>query len=175
MKHNQHKASVSTAAGDFQIALFHQQAPLTAGYFSQLIDSGTLDNSSVYRMVHSDNNSHNPAHPIHVLQGGLQDSDPQPVAPVAHESTAQTGLSHRQWSLSTARFAPGQTYGSFFVCMRDEPALDFGGKRHPDGQGFAVFGQVIAGFTVIEALYQQREAQEYLQQPVPIHRVIWCY
>lgn len=164
-------ATVCTEQGDFKIELFTEQAPITANYFKQLVSLGALNNTSFYRIVSTENGSHNPAHPIHVLQGGLKLDDSQPVPPIKHEDTQKTGLRHLKWSLSTARFEAGQTYGSFFICMRDEPALDFGGLRHPDGLGFAVFGRVISDFEVIEAIFQRCEEREFLQKPIGIDKV----
>ena len=163
---------VVTAFGEFSVRLDHDAAPKTCGYFHRLAELGALDNTTVYRIVSPENGVHQAAHPIAVLQGGLRQEDDQPLPGIEHESTAQSGLRHRQWVVSTARFAPGETYGSFFVCLRDEPALDYGGKRHPDGVGFAAFGEVVAGFDVVEALYEQRTDTEMLAEPVPIKRVV---
>ncbi len=44
-----------------------------------------------------------------------------------------------------ARDKPGTATSSFFFCIDDQPELDFGGRRNPDGQGFAAFGRVVAG------------------------------
>ena len=52
--------------------------------------------------------------------------------------------------------------------MRDEPELDFGGCRQPDGQGFAAFGQVIEGFKTLERIYQRGECDEMLTDEIPI-------
>jgi peptidyl-prolyl cis-trans isomerase A (cyclophilin A) len=69
-------------------------------------------------------------------------------------------------------FAPGAVYHSFFICLRDEPALDFGGARHPDGQGFAAFGRMVQGFDVVGHIFAQSEAQEYVEKAVRIERAI---
>ena len=109
--------------------------------------------------------------PIEVVQGGLTSDAAQPLPAVPHESTSDTGLSHLQWTVSTAREAPGATYGSFFICLRDEPELDFGGARHPDGQGFAAFGRVVDGHETVLGVVERRESSEFLASPVPITRV----
>lgn len=163
---------VTTAKGEFTIALALTAAPHTTGYFVELARSGALDNSSIYRLVGEDNAVHAAEHPIAVLQGGLQAEDPQPIAPIPHEGTDVTQLRHKRWTVSTARFAVGQTYGSFFVCMRDEPVLDHGGMRHPDGLGFAAFGHIQQGGDVVQSIYDLREPTEMLTQPIAIHRVI---
>lgn len=159
-----------TALGRFKIALNHQAAPITSAYFLAHAEGGEFDGSSFFRVVAEDNASLRTSAPIEVVQGGLRDTDPQRIAPIRHEPTIKTGLRHRQWTVSAARFDPGQTYGSFFVCMRDEPSLDHGGARHPDGQGFAAFGAVSEGREIMANLFERREGDEMLSRPVPIFR-----
>ena len=163
-------ARFETEAGAFVIALDLEKAPVTAGYFKAIIESGAMNGASFFRIVGADNASMRVENPIEVVQGGLQETDRQPVPAVRHEPTSETGLRHKKWAVSTARHAPGETYGSFFICMRDEPGLDFGGKRHPDGLGFAVFGEVISGFDVVDTLFDRREGKEFMDRPIPIVR-----
>lgn len=156
------KVRFDTDLGAFDVTLDIQRAPITAGYFQKLINLRVFNGASFYRIVAPDNAEIRSDHPIEVVQGGLRDKDPQPLEPIIHEPTSVTGIRHRQWTVSTARFAPGETYGSFFICMRNEPALDQGGLRHPDGLGFAAFGHVTAGTATVEAIFQKRGDQEML-------------
>jgi peptidyl-prolyl cis-trans isomerase A (cyclophilin A) len=52
--------------------------------------------------------------------------------------------------------------------MRDESAINFGGTRHPDGQGFACFGEVVKGFEIVEKLYKIAGHQEMLEPAIII-------
>ena len=70
-----------------------------------------------------------------------------------------------------ARFAVGTAASGFFVCIGDQPELDEGGRRNPDGHGFAAFGQVVEGMNVVRALFGRAEATDRLKSPIPIHRV----
>lgn len=168
MNPSQTALTLTTALGVFAIKLDTANAPVTAGYFRQLAADGLLDGTSIFRIVNSNNNQHNPACPIHVVQGGLMENSGTPLPSIAHETTEDTGLCHTKWTVSAARQGVGETYGSFFIVMRDEPTLDFGGARQPDGQGFAAFGEVISGFSVVEALFAQAEDAEFLQHQIPI-------
>ena len=161
-----------TSLGQFVIELNHEAAPITSAYFLAHAESRAFDGASFFRIVAEDNASLRATVPIEVIQGGLREADPQNIAPIRHEPTRETGLRHKQWTVSAARFDPGRTYGSFFICMRDEPALDHGGARHPDGLGFAAFGQVSEGREVVTGLFQRREKDEMLSRPIPIIRVI---
>lgn len=162
------KAIFDTECGMFTVHLALTEAPITAGYFRDLIENSAFDGASFFRIVSAKNASIRADYPIEVVQGGLRETDPQPIVPIMHEPTSQTGLSHKKWSLSAARYGSGETYGSFFICMRDEPELDFGGARHPDGLGFAVFGQTLDGFETLETIFQRRERDEFLKKPVII-------
>lgn len=159
-----------TECGAFSIRLALENAPITAGYFKALAAQGAFDGTSFFRVVAEDNASLRSHTPIEVVQGGLRETDPQPIPPIGHEPTTQTGLRHNKWAVSAARYGPGETYGSFFICMRHEPALDYGGARHPDGLGFAVFGEVVAGFETIKAVFERREPEEMLQDQIVIHK-----
>ena len=140
-----------TALGPIVIALYPDRAPITAGNFLTLAERGLLDGGAFYRRV-GPGNDHNPA-PISVIQGGLNRDD-GPLPPIAHESTALTGLRHVDGAISMARDAPGTAGAEFFICLGDNPALDFGGARNKDGQGFAAFGQVVAGMGVVRRIFR---------------------
>ena len=166
------RVRIETELGAMVIEVSEDRAPASAAYFLADVRAGALDGTSFFRIVTLDNQDAEPHRRIEVIQGGLkhQASDLPPVIP--HETTAATGLKHLKGTVSLARFAPGAVYHSFFVCLRDEPALDFGGARHPDGQGFAAFGRVLAGFDVVERIFARGEAEEYVKDAVRIARVL---
>jgi peptidyl-prolyl cis-trans isomerase A (cyclophilin A) len=51
-----------------------------------------------------------------------------------------------------ARLGPDTATGSFSIVIGDQPSMDAGGRRHPDGQGFAAFGRVVRGMEVVKAI-----------------------
>jgi peptidyl-prolyl cis-trans isomerase A (cyclophilin A) len=74
--------------------------------------------------------------------------------------------------VSLARFAPGAVYHSMFVCIRDEPCLDEGGARNPDGLGFAAFGYVAEGFEQLQRMFNEhRHGVQYLGTPIRLQTV----
>jgi peptidyl-prolyl cis-trans isomerase A (cyclophilin A) len=164
------RVRIETELGEIEIELFEQQAPASAGYFLADVQAGRYDGSSFFRIVTLSNQSAEKHRRIAVIQGGLRHEreDLPPVIP--HESTAMTGLKHLKGTVSLARFAPGAVYHSFFICLRDEPVLDFGGVRHPDGQGFAAFGCVVQGFDAVQRIYARAEKAEYLTNEIAILR-----
>ena len=160
---------LTTELGVIELAVHEEQAPASAGYFLADVRNGLYDGTSFFRIVTLANQRVvERARRIAVIQGGLrhQRDDLAPVIP--HETTVMTGLKHLKGTVSLARFAPGAVYHSFFICLRDEPALDFGGPRHPDRQGFAAFGHVAQGFDVVQAIYARAEEAEYLNSEIAI-------
>ena len=63
-----------------------------------------------------------------------------------------TGLLHKDGAISMARGAPDSATSGWFICINDQPSLDFGGARNPDGQGFAAFGRVVSGMDVVRKI-----------------------
>jgi peptidyl-prolyl cis-trans isomerase A (cyclophilin A) len=162
---------VETSLGEVAVALRPDAAPQSCRYVLQLVDRGALNCSSVFRIVTPGNDVLRDRAPIEVVQLGHRCSDPATPIVVTHETTAQTGLRHVRGTVSLPRWRPGATYESFFICLRDEPALDHSGSRNPDRQGFAAFGSVVGGWPVLEAIRSRAEEQEYLSQPIPVMRV----
>lgn len=105
---------------------------------------------------------------LDALLGGLPDDKRAPLPPIGHESTRQTGLRHLDGTISMARNAPGSATAEFFIRIGDQPELDFGGHRNPDGQGFAAFGQVVEGMQVVRALHAQGKPEQFLREPIPV-------
>ena len=162
------KVLIKTELGDIKVEICPKQAPVTSANFLRYVDAGLFKGASFYRVVRLDNQPNN-AVKIEVIQGGLGFSDEdRPFPPIEHETTTKTGILHKDGVISMARSAPGSATSEFFICFGDQPELDFGGKRHPEGQGFAAFGRVIEGLDVVRNIQQQPDNQQMLKQPVMI-------
>lgn len=162
--------AVHTELGDFELEFATGKAPITSAYFIGLVQAGGLDSTSIYRIATRKNQGARVSWPIEVVQGGRSPCDIEVRSTIVHEPTVRTGLRHERWVVSTSRYEAGEPYGSFFVCMRDEPELDFGGRRHPDGLGFAAFGRVSAGFSALKSIVRRAEGTEYLTRRIEIIR-----
>ena len=143
--------TMQTSLGAVELELYPEKAPLSVANFVRLADGGHLDGATFYRTVSPQNDNGSPV--ISVIQGGIGDTE-SPFAPIAHETTLQTGLPHLDGSLSMARSEVGTASTEFFICIGAQPALDFAGTRNADGEGFAVFGQVVSGMDVVHAIHQ---------------------
>jgi len=150
------RVRLTTSLGAIEVAVDLACAPISAGDFLKYVDRRLFDRSAFYRTVRPDNDI-NPVK-IDVIQGGIV-NDKKLLPPIPHEPTSKTGIHHRNGTISTARDQPGTgSAGAFFICIGDQPELDFGGKRNPDGQGFAAFGRVVHGMDVVRAIWKSKTA-----------------
>lgn len=185
---------IATPLGEIEVELAAGQAPVTAGNFLHYVDGGLYDGGRFHRTVTLDNQSNanltkeqigagidpdadraqlpNDAVPIEVIQGGVnpeREGDLGPPIPL--ERTTDTGLRHGDGAISMARLTPDSAVSDFFICIGDQPELDFGGTRNPDGQGFAAFGRVTRGMDVVRAIQASPASGQSLDPPVEITRI----
>ncbi len=174
---------MNTDAGDITLELYPKAAPVTTANFLKYVDTHRYDNkASFYRTVRMNNQTQNTIK-IEVIQGGfgVEESDLL-FKPIAHETTKTSGILHKDGVVSMARLEPGSATSEFFICINDQPGLDFGGERNPDGRGFASFGKVVIGMDVVRQIQNMRtdapEGQELeytsgqmLIEPVVIHQI----
>jgi peptidyl-prolyl cis-trans isomerase A (cyclophilin A) len=155
--------------GDWMANLYPDRAPLTVQYFCKLLAANALNNTNIYRIVAQKNQSLSVKERIEVIQGGgkppYRDDD---FDFLEHEPTTQTGLLHKKYTLSMPRFKLNQVYKSFFITMDESPCLDYGGKRHPDKQGFATFGNIVSGFDTLGRIFSQSEESDMLLNPIKL-------
>lgn len=159
---------METSMGDIIVEIDTIHAPITAKNFLKHIKEGTFENSVFYRVVRLDNQPNNDVK-IEVIQGGLFTAPRfEKIAPIAHEPTSITGIKHLDGTLSMARMQPGTASTEFFICVGDQPELDYGGKRNPDGKGFAAFGHVTEGMDVVRKIQHLKDEKQTQVEPVSI-------
>lgn len=162
----------ATELGNITMQLYPERAPRTVANFLRYVDEGRYKGAAFYRSVRLENQPRNDVK-IEVIQGGLGYGEhPQRLPPIAFESTRQTGLLHRNGVVSMARGpVPGSASSEIFICIGDQPELDFGGRRHRDGHGFAAFGRVTQGMHVVMAIHKQPLNGQILRNPVRIYSI----
>ena len=128
------KIIIRTEMGEIHVRIDLVRAPVTSANFLRYIDAGLFDSTCFYRVVRPDNQPKDSVL-IGVIQGGrYEDEETGGFPAVPHESTEMTGIRHRDGVISMARWTPGTATSEFFICVGDQPDLDYGGKRNPDGQ-----------------------------------------
>ena len=163
--------SMETELGSIQMVLYPDRAPITVSNFLMYVDENRYKDFHFYRMVHMENQPDNDVK-IEVIQGGLGfDKHPMELPTILHETTDKTGIRHLNGTLSMARMEPGTASSEIFICINDQPELDYSGKRNPDGQGFAAFGKVISGMDVIRKIQLLPETKQMLNKVVKVNSI----
>jgi len=161
---------IITTVGNIKVELYNKKAPVTVSNFLKYIRSGKFQNSSFYRTVTMSNQPQNKIK-IEVIQGGIEDTTKM-YPPIKHESTKTTGILHKDGVISMARNEPGTETSEFFICIGDQPSLDYGGMRNPDGHGFSAFGKVVDGMDVVRKIHNMNSVKQRLVPPVKIMDII---
>ena len=160
-----------TDLGAFELEVDVDRAPVTAANFLRYVDGGHYDGGAFHRTVHADNQPDDSIR-IAVVQASRNRDATAPSFPaIALERTTETGITHRDGTISMARAGPNTATHSFFICIGDQPSLDHGGMRNADGQGFAAFGRVVEGMEVVRAIHAAPHEGQRLAPPVGIARV----
>ena len=163
---------IKTSEGDIKVQLEAKKAPITVANFLKYVDEKLFDDGTFFRVVRLDNQVNNLVK-IQVIQGGIDEKTKKSYPPIQLETTQKTGIKHKNGTISMARSQPNTATASFFICIEDQPELDFGGKRNPDGQGFAAFGKVVEGMAVVKKIQQgkTKSSKEFDQPQVLIEPV----
>lgn len=158
---------IHTDRGVIAVGLRIHDAPETVCNFLRYAEAGAYDGGSFFRTVVAATDDN--ANPIDVIQAATPAGADDPgTGSIALERTRDTGLKHVAGVISMARGGPDTATSSFFIVVQDSPALDYGGQRHPDGQGFAAFGYVAGGMDVVRAIQALPAADEQIRAPVKI-------
>jgi peptidyl-prolyl cis-trans isomerase A (cyclophilin A) len=151
---------MKTSLGEIRMKLFKDKAPLSVANFVAYVSKEFYDGTIFHRII-----------PTFMIQGGgyTADMTKKPtVAPIKIES--QNGLKNARGTLAMARTAdPNSATSQFFINTVDNPGLDY---PKPDGHGYAVFGEVIAGMDVVDKIKAVPTTTKAGMQNVPVDAVV---
>ena len=173
-KYKNPHVAIQTALGNIEIELYADKAPVSAGAFLSYIDSGFYKNAAFYRVLNQDNQQSD-AFKAELIQGGIWRTNHKlftRLPGIKHETTKQTGILHKDATISLARLEPGTATTEFFICIGDQPGFDYGGENNPDKQGYAAFGKVIKGMNIVRTIYDRPEDDQAFTPPVAIFDIV---
>jgi peptidyl-prolyl cis-trans isomerase B (cyclophilin B) len=131
---------LTTSHGDILIELDAEKAPLTAANFEQYVRDGHYDGTLFHRVING-----------FMIQGGgytTDFSEKRSRAPIRNE--ARNGLKNTVWTIAMARTSePHSASSQFFINVSNNGFLDYPGQ---DGWGYCVFGRVVGGMDVVDAI-----------------------
>jgi peptidyl-prolyl cis-trans isomerase A (cyclophilin A) len=164
--------SIETELGTIEAVLDSARAPVTVTNFLRYVDAGLYEDARFFRSVRMDNQPDDSIR-IEVIQLALaQERAREEFPPIPLERTSVTGLRHLDGALSMARAGPDTGTSSFSIIINDQPALDFGGMRNPDGQGFAAFGRVTSGMELVRRIQARPVEGQRLRPPIQVLRIV---
>ena len=137
--------AIDTSMGRIVVALDRTHAPVTTANFLHYVDTHRYDGEIFYRAMHYGDSGG-------MIQGGIKSDGRKLFKPIAHESTATTGLKHVAGTISMARLAPGTATADFFILTTDIPGFDAGAPGG-DPDGFAAFGHVVEVMDVVNRIF----------------------
>ena len=169
------RVQLQTPLGEIEVELYAKEAPITVTNFLRYVLEGFYRDGEFFRTVTMDNQPTNNVK-IQVIQArGVRSRQSELFSPIPLERTRATGIKHLDGTLSMARNGPDTAQESFSVCIGDQPELDFGGRRNPDGQGFAAFGRVIKGMDVVRKIHESTANGQQLTPPIRIQGAFRVY
>ena len=151
---------LETSAGTVRVELDDERAPLSVANFLEHVKSGHYDGTVFHRVIKG----------FMVQGGGFEPGMKQKgtLAPIANE--ANNGLKNKHYTLAMARTSdPHSATAQFFINTTDNSFLD--NESAQDGWGYAVFGKVVAGTEVIDAIEKVRTGRKGFHDDVPLDDV----
>ena len=155
-------AEISTSLGDFAVRLDAQRAPITVANFIRYADEGFYDGTIFHRVISG----------FMIQGGGFEPGLKQKQTKAPIENEANNGLKNDKYTIAMARTnEPHSATSQFFINVADN---DFLNHTSPTsrGWGYAVFGKVVSGTDVIDAIARVRTASRSWYGDVPVEDVV---
>jgi peptidyl-prolyl cis-trans isomerase B (cyclophilin B) len=153
---------LTTSKGKIRIELDDAKAPVTVENFLAYVRKGHYDGTVFHRVIKG-----------FMVQGGGFEAgmNQKPTdAPITNE--ANNGLTNQHYTLAMARTsAPHSASAQFFINTTDNGFLNFKSET-PQGWGYAVFGKVVDGKEVVDAIEQVRTGRKGMHDDVPLEDVL---
>ena len=133
---------IKTSKGDIKLELDQEKAPNTVANFLAYVESGHYNGTIFHRVI--DN--------FMVQGGGFDACMNQKPAPDTVDNEADNGLANDRGTIAMARTSDPHSAGAqFFINVKDNAFLNHTAKT-PQGWGYCVFGKVIEGMDVVDAI-----------------------
>ncbi len=166
------RVQIDTALGSITVELDALNTPVTTENFIRYVLEGFYSDGEFFRTVTLDNQPNNEVRIAVIQAGASAEREDEFYEPIALERTSDTGLRHLDGTISMARSGPDSATHSFFICVGDQPELDFGGRRNSDGHGFAAFGRVVEGMDLVREIHAMPADGQNLDPPLSIQRAV---
>ena len=152
---------ITTSAGTFRIELDDAKAPVSTQNFLEYVRAGHYDGTVFHRVIKG----------FMVQGGGFEPGMSQKPTGSTIKNEASNGLKNDKYTLAMARTsAPHSATAQFFINAADNEFLNFKSET-PQGWGSAVFGRVVSGQDVVDAIEKVRTGNRGGHADVPLDDV----
>ncbi len=156
------QVKLETSAGDILIELEAEKAPLSAQNFIDYVKAGHYDNTVFHRVIRG----------FMIQGGGFEPGMKQKPTQAPIQNEANNGLKNQKYTLAMARTgAPHSATAQFFINTTDNGFLNFTSESS-NGWGYAVFGRVVAGQAVVDAIEGVKTGRKGFHDDVPLEDVV---
>ena len=153
---------MTTSAGTLRIELDDEKAPVSVANFLAYAAKGHYDNTVFHRVIKG----------FMVQGGGFEPGMKQKPADASITNEANNGVKNKHYTLAMARTsAPHSATAQFFINATDNTFLDFKSES-PQGWGYAVFGRVVAGMDIVDAIERVSTGRKGGHDDVPLEDVV---
>lgn len=156
------RVALETSKGNIVVELYQDKAPKTVKNFLDYVKAGFFDGTIFHRVI-----------PNFMIQGGgfTPDMNEKPTRPPV-QNEADNGLGNQRGTLAMARTPDPHSAGAqFFINLKDNTPLNFTSKT-AQGWGYAVFGRVVEGMEVVDAIAQVQTTSKGMYDDVPVQPVV---
>lgn len=153
---------LETSKGNIVVELYQDKAPKTVKNFLDYVKAGFFDGTIFHRVI-----------PNFMIQGGgfTPDMTEKPTRPPI-QNEADNGLGNQRGTLAMARTRDPHSAGAqFFINLKDNSPLNHSAKTL-DGWGYAVFGRVVEGLEVVDAIALVQTTSKGMYDDVPVQPVV---
>ncbi|WP_409321758.1 peptidylprolyl isomerase [Pseudomonas monteilii] len=156
------KVKLSTNHGDIVLQLDAEKAPQTTENFVQYVKDGHYNGTVFHRVIKG----------FMIQGGGFDTYMSQKKTRATIQNEADNGLKNKKYSIAMARtMEPHSASAQFFINSSDNDFLNHSGKN-VQGWGYAVFGEVIEGREIVDAIEKVATGSKAGHQDVPKDDVI---
>ncbi|HFL3433035.1 TPA: peptidylprolyl isomerase [Legionella pneumophila] len=152
---------ISTSKGDIHIKLDTENTPLTAENFLNYVRKGFYNDTIFHRVIDG----------FMIQGGGLNANMEQKTTASPIENEAKRAQPNKRGTIAMARtMDPHSATAQFFINVADNGFLNYSGE-HPQGYGYCVFGEVVEGMDVVDAIAKVKTGQRNGHADVPVEEI----
>jgi peptidyl-prolyl cis-trans isomerase B (cyclophilin B) len=154
------KVIIKTNLGNMTAELDAEKAPKTVANFLSYVEAGHYNNTIFHRVIDG----------FMIQGGGFRAGHEAEATDATVENEAKNGLKNDTYTLAMARTsAPHSASAQFFINVKNNAFLDYPGQ---DGWGYAVFGKVVEGTDVVDAIKKVKTTRSGMFADVPVEDVV---